>query len=130
MREGPAGPGLQREAAIPPVAEIEAGFLLGLLRDRAALVAPGAKPEASLWPALNIGREAQPAGAGSKWFTRFLRKTVGIEDPTKVFHSFGTHSSRWPGMQGCMRRCTMPSPVTLEAVASGGATGEASGSRR
>lgn len=61
---------------------------IGLLRYRAGLVAAGVRPDASLWPALNIEREAQPAGAWSKWFTRFLRKAVGIADPTKVFHSF------------------------------------------
>lgn len=44
--------------------------------------------EASLWPALDIEREAHAAVAWSKWFTRFLRKTVGIEDSKKVFHSF------------------------------------------
>lgn len=61
---------------------------IGLLRYREALVAAGAKPEASLWPALGLTLEAQPASAWSKWFTRHLRDKAGIEDRAKVFHSF------------------------------------------
>ncbi|MFK5599782.1 DUF6538 domain-containing protein [Methylobacterium sp. HMF5984] len=61
---------------------------IGLLRYRQSLVDAGAGPTASLWPAMNVDRVAQPAGAWSKWFTRFLRETAGVADRTKVFHSF------------------------------------------
>ena len=65
-------------------------------------MAAGAEPEASLWPALDIEREAKAAGAWSTWFTRFLRKTAGMMDPTKHFHSVGrtfTRMARDAGLQ-------------------------------
>ena len=61
---------------------------IGLLRYRQTLLNEAAGPEGSLWPGLQASREVQPAGAWSKWFTRHLREKAGIEDRSKVFHSF------------------------------------------
>ncbi|KQP81772.1 hypothetical protein ASF60_22210 [Methylobacterium sp. Leaf113] len=61
---------------------------IGLLRYRQSLLDAGEGPESPLWPGLLAGREVQPAGAWSKWFTRHLREKAGIEDRAKVFHSF------------------------------------------
>jgi integrase len=55
---------------------------IGLLRYREGLVAEGCAPGASLWP------DAPRSGQWSKWFGRYLRKTVKITDRRKVFHSF------------------------------------------
>lgn len=61
---------------------------VGLLEYRAALLAAGAGPNSLLWPDLKFEGEGQRGGPWSKWFNRHLRVKVGIEDGTKVFHSF------------------------------------------
>ncbi len=61
---------------------------IGLLRYREALMAAGAGPAAPFWPRVEADQEGRPAGPWSKWFNRYLRDKAGIEDRTKVFHSF------------------------------------------
>ena len=52
--------------------------------------------------ALNNRARGAAGGAWSKWFTRFLRKTVGIEEPKKVFHSF-RHTFKDMGREAGLR---------------------------
>ncbi|SFF27433.1 hypothetical protein SAMN04487844_11365 [Methylobacterium sp. yr596] len=80
-------------------------------------------------PSTSSGRPRR-RGAWSKWFTRFLRETVGMMGTTKVLHLVERTFPRMARDAGSMRRCTMPALGSPEAVASGGATGEASGPRR
>ena len=55
---------------------------IGLFRYRQDLFERAHSPESSMWPLVpNSAR-------WSKWFGRYLRKTVGIDDRKKVFHSF------------------------------------------
>ncbi len=62
---------------------------LGLLRYRDAVLATkGKKDTDSLWPAVKSEDGFYSATAFTKFFGRFLRKTVGIEDTRIVFHSF------------------------------------------
>ncbi len=61
---------------------------IGILRYRQSLLDGGAKPEVSLWPHVEADKEGRQNGPWSKWFNRYLRDKAGIEDPTKVFHSF------------------------------------------
>lgn len=57
---------------------------LGLLAYRKSLLEGGSKVDGPLWPLLT------PAAGSpwSKWFNRQLRLSAGIEDGSKVFHSF------------------------------------------
>lgn len=61
---------------------------LGLLRYQEGLLKAGATRSASLWPELYSANPKYRSTAWSKWFNRYLRETVGIEEPSKVFHSF------------------------------------------
>lgn len=61
---------------------------IGLLRYRASLLDTGSKPDSPLWPHVEADNEGRPNGPWSKWFNRYLRDKAGIEDRTKVFHSF------------------------------------------
>lgn len=61
---------------------------LGLLRYREGLLSAGTKGTASIWPELYSADPKYRSTAWSKWFGRYLRETVGIEEPSKVFHSF------------------------------------------
>jgi hypothetical protein len=62
---------------------------LGILRYRDALLATkGKKDTDSLWPAVKSDDGFYSATAFTKFFGRFLRKTVGITDTRIVFHSF------------------------------------------
>jgi integrase len=61
---------------------------LGLLRYREGLLNAGAKSTSSLWPELSSADPKYRSTAWSKWFNRYLRETIGIKEPSKVFHSF------------------------------------------
>ncbi|WP_235777213.1 site-specific integrase [Rhizobium mesoamericanum] len=62
---------------------------LGLLRYRDGLRAKkGKKDTDSLWPDIQSEDGFYSATAYTKFFGRYLRKTVGIEDKRIVFHSF------------------------------------------
>lgn len=61
---------------------------IGLLSYRQSLVDRGTKPEGSLWPTLRSAEGRSLSAPWSKWFSRLLRKKVGITDRRKVFHSF------------------------------------------
>lgn len=128
-REGPP-PVLPREAALSRSQRSRQAFSWNSSATGRGYQAGLVGTEASLRPALDIEREAQAAGAWSKWFTRFLRETVGMMGTTKVFRLVGRTFPRMARDAGSMRRCTMPALGSPEAVASGGATGEASGPRR
>jgi integrase len=55
---------------------------IGILHYRQSLLVAGANDESPLWPSVSLSAQ------WSKWFGRYLRNTVGIRDPAKVFHSF------------------------------------------
>jgi len=62
---------------------------LGLLRYREArLAGKGVKETDSLWPDVRSADGFYSATAYTKFFGRYLRKTVGIKDRGVVFHSF------------------------------------------
>lgn len=62
---------------------------LGLLRYRDGLLAKKVvKDTDSLWPDIRSADGFYSATAYTKFFGRYLRKTVGIEDKRIVFHSF------------------------------------------
>ena len=61
---------------------------IGLLRCRQSLLDAGAKLEDPLWPDVKSSAGLPRSAAWSKWFGRYLRNTVGIKSPGKVFHSF------------------------------------------
>lgn len=61
---------------------------LGLLRYQEGLLKAGASRSSSLWPELHSADPKYRSTAWSKWFNRSLRETIGIKEPSKVFHSF------------------------------------------
>jgi integrase len=61
---------------------------LGLLRYRQHRLEKDRQETASLWPDIRSADKAYRSTAWSKWFNRYLRNTVGIKDPSIVFHSF------------------------------------------
>ena len=61
---------------------------IGLLRYRQSLLDAGSKPDSPLWPHVEADNEGRQNGPWSKWFNRYLRDKAGIDDRTKVFHSF------------------------------------------
>lgn len=61
---------------------------LGLLRYHEGLLNAGAKSTSSMWPELYSADPKYRSTAWSKWFNRYLRVTIGILEPSKVFHSF------------------------------------------
>ncbi|RTL76108.1 MAG: site-specific integrase [Bradyrhizobiaceae bacterium] len=61
---------------------------IGLLKYREALLKGGASLEDPLWPEVRAEGERTRSSAWSKWFGRYLRSTCGVEETTKVFHSF------------------------------------------
>lgn len=61
---------------------------IGLLVYREARLKDAGALDATLWPDLVTVNEGKRSGPWSKWFGRFLRRTVGITDELKVFHSF------------------------------------------
>lgn len=54
---------------------------IGLLKYQAWMVDQGSRPQDPLWPDLR-------ASSWSKWINGYLRDHCGIEESTKVFHSF------------------------------------------
>ncbi|WP_245500309.1 site-specific integrase [Rhizobium leguminosarum] len=60
---------------------------LGLLRYRQNQLDNDRKDTARLWPDIKSADEAYRSTAWSKWFNRYLRTSVGIKDPSIVFHS-------------------------------------------
>ncbi len=60
----------------------------GLLDYRRSLLEAGAKEHGPLWPHVQAEGDGQQGAPWSKWFNRHLRDKAGIEDRTKVFHSF------------------------------------------
>jgi len=61
---------------------------IGLLKYRESLLKRGASAEDPLWPEVEAEGERTRSSAWSKWFGRYLRSICGVEDTTKVFHSF------------------------------------------
>ncbi len=61
---------------------------LGLLEYRTKGLGKNKTPEASLWPDVQSEDPQYRSTAWSKWFNRYLRKSVGLTDPGLVFHSF------------------------------------------
>lgn len=61
---------------------------LGLLRYRQHRLEKDGKDTSSFWPDIKSADQAYRSTAWSKWFNRYLRTTVGIKDPSIVFHSF------------------------------------------
>ncbi|WFU02282.1 site-specific integrase [Rhizobium sp. CB3171] len=61
---------------------------LGLLQYREHRLKEAAKEDATLWPEVTSADPAYRSTAWSKWFNRYLRVTIGIKDPSIVFHSF------------------------------------------
>lgn len=73
----------RRKVPLHPVLEA-----IGLLRYRQSLLEAGSKADAPLWPGITSDSVGRKAGPWSKWFNRYLRDVAGIEEPSKVFHSF------------------------------------------
>lgn len=57
----------------------------GFIRYRDHIAKSGSE---RLFPELKPDRHGHATGNWSKWFGRYLRGTIGITDPRKVFHSF------------------------------------------
>ena len=78
MREGPAKPGLRRGAALPPVAEIEADFLSGLLEEDAAHRSSG-----------DSRRQHQTAGERAQWDRLASLNLAGRGMDAAMHHLYG-----------------------------------------
>jgi integrase len=61
---------------------------IGILRYREAVAVDIRDGSGSLWPDVTADSAGRQAGKWSKWFNRYLRDRIGIDDGRKVFHSF------------------------------------------